>query len=180
MIEKEIERKAILTKEQYESLLGKIVDKPVTKKVQINYYYDTDDYILLSNDETLRVRQIEDKLELQYKYNKKIESGVRISNESCDEINYLPEKIAIDGLIVKRIGFLLTERRSKRFDGYIIFLDKNYYLGKVDYEIEMEAINIEYMPTELYGISFNTVCKGKYTRFTDELLKQRDIYEISR
>ena len=179
MIEQEIEKKALLTEAQYEILLNKVTGHPIKKTNQINYYYDTENYAMLSNNETLRVRQIENHLELHFKHDKKTYNCVRVSKELCEELQCLPEMISINGLFANYTGFLLTERTIIKLNMFTIFLDKNYYMGKVDYEIEIEAVNICDMPKKLFGIIFNSDCNGKYTRFVAELLKQRGCYEIS-
>jgi len=179
MIENEIEKKILLTKIEYERLLHNFADNLVKDTMQINHYYDTLDYTLLNNNDMLRIRQIDDNLELQFKYDKRTQNNVRIAKELRKKIGHLPKAISINGLHTNYIGYLLTERKSMEFDFYTAFLDKNYYLGKVDYEIEIEANSISDMPKELFEIKFGVNCSGKYTRFTDELLKFGDFYEIS-
>lgn len=180
MITQEIEKKIILTEIQYKILLYHFTDKKAKTIAQINYYYDATNYDLLNKGETLRVRQINNQLVLQIKYNKNIQDGIIISKELCKGINCLPKIISINGLITHYIGFLLTERIIIKCDAYIIFFDKNFYMGKVDYEMEIEAANILDIPNEICGIELAVNCSGKYTRFIDELIKKRDCHEISR
>lgn len=40
-----------------------------------------------------------------------------------------------NGLLFEKIGLLVTERYSIIIKGIIIYLDKNYYNGQIDYEI---------------------------------------------
>lgn len=164
--------------EQYNSILETLADNATSKVMQINYYYDTEDYMLFKNDETLRIRQIDNCLKLQFKYNKYIENDIRVSKESCEEINILPKKIIANEMFTQYIGFLMTERLIIGFNPYTVFIDKNYYLGKVDYEIEIEAKSISNIPRELFGIQLNGICEGKYARFIRELSKQIDIFKI--
>jgi len=180
MIKYEIEKKTLLSEAQYKTLLGNFADKSIKDTIQINYYYDTENNTFLNNNETLRVRQINDGLELQFKYDKNIQDTVRVSKEFCKKIHRLPKLIMIDNLVANYIGSLLTERKRKIFATYTVCLDKNYYIGKVDYEMEVEVANISDMPIELFGVTFNTNCIGKYTRFANELIKQEVRYEISR
>ena len=179
MIENEIEKKALITEEQYSTLSENIAGGSV-KITQINYYFDTEDRALSNKKETLRIRQIENRLEVQFKYGRTMDQGNLISKEFCEEISFLPESILVNGFRTCNIGFLITERTKVEFDAYTVFLDKNYYFGKVDYEIEVEAADVRNMPDELFGIKFNDKCRGKYTRFINELLNQKGSYEISK
>ena len=43
-----------------------------------------------------------------------------------------------NGLLFEKIGLLVTERYLIIIKGIIIYLDKNYYNGQIDYEIEIE------------------------------------------
>ena len=176
----EIEKKSLISEAQYKIIVDKISGKSNKKTTQINYYYDTENYILFNKNETLRIRQINDCLELQFKHEKKRFNEIRISKEFSKEVNCLPRVILINGLEIIFVGTLITERIRVIFDKFTLFLDKNFYMGKVDYEIEIEAENINGMPKELLGIEFINNCCGKYTRFICELLKQKDYYEISK
>lgn len=53
MINKENEKKIILTEEEYLNINSKF--EKIEEKNQINYYFDTQNYGLANNDETLRV-----------------------------------------------------------------------------------------------------------------------------
>jgi len=109
------------------------------KIMQINYYYDTSDFMLFNSRATLRVRQIESMLKLQYKYNKNYSGDIRISEEYSEKISELPKTITVNGVETQNIGFMLTERINFSLENCIISLDKNHYLGVVDFEIEVES-----------------------------------------
>ena len=57
-------------------------------KVQINYYYDTDDYRLLKADRTVRVRQNGEKLILQVKNHLQNKEEFSISDEYEKKIGF--------------------------------------------------------------------------------------------
>lgn len=71
------------------------------------------------------------------------------------------------------LGSLSTERYICEYDeNIIVFVDKNNYLDKVDYELEIEfkknkdIKKIKKILNEDLTISeINKNCKGKYTRF---------------
>ena len=183
MIEKEIERKYILSEDKYKSIIDLLSSEYKFDKVtQINYYYDTIDFQLFKNDETLRVRQKNDKLKLEYKYGKKIKDSIRTCLEFSKDIGALPKKIhnskSEDEYF--NIGILVTERIDYKILDYIISLDKNYYLGYIDYEIEIESQNDFSLPDILCSINivFSKNPKGKYTRFIKRLISSEKEYEL--
>ncbi len=151
MLEKEI--KALISKQNFEDLKIYLSAKCKEYKsfLQINYYYDNEDYYLLKHRNTLRVRQIEDNLKLEYKCKKAIiMDGVHTSQEYSKSIADTPLFVNIydefrikDNNFYKYIGNLITQRSNYHIKNAIVSLDKNYYLGKVDYELEIEGENLE-------------------------------------
>lgn len=148
----EFEYKAILEKKQYEEIMKSqklVSNESVERNVQINYYFDTDNNDLHCQGITLRIRQIDSQLCLQLKVPIKAEGVLNVKDEFSQiiedfymEINfkktslkeYLPN---LDLVIFK--GLLVTERNVfKISDGIVMCLDKNSYLGMVDYELEIE------------------------------------------
>lgn len=180
MITQEIEKKALLSQSEYQACIDHFIDKPMKQVEQINYYYDDDVHTFFKRNETLRVRQIENFLELQFKYDKSYHRNVRTSKELIDTVQYLPESVLIHDVKTKCIGSMLTKRKMIEYNQYILFLDKNYYLGILDYEIEIESNDANNIPTELLDIDWSKPCCGKYARFVNALLKQRAEHEISK
>ena len=75
------------------------------------------------------------------------------------------------GYVYYNIGNLITERTDYVIDGYKVSIDKNYYIGTIDYEIEIESDNI-IDTNEIYdkfGIEFGDKVTGKYARFINKL-----------
>ena len=179
MIKKEFERKLIICENDYITLLQDFNKNFIREDIfQINYYYDTFDFYIFNSDETLRVRQINDNLKLQYKYNKNYSDDIRISDEYSEKISELPQTIIINGIKVYNIGLMITERINFKLINCTVSLDKNYYLGMIDYEIEVESINEINLPNILQKLNFNIESKGKYSRYIEKLLKQEFKYEL--
>lgn len=175
MVEKEYKR--IVSKNEFEKFLNILgYDKKVT---QINLYY-TNDKIKYEFNVSVRVRCVNGKMLLQIKepiykkgalnikreFEKNIESIEYIIRGS--ELNELSEKNDYED--VHLIGFLVTERfvkKMKEYDCEIAF-DKNIYLGKEDYEIELEYEGA--LPQKLVDIvGFQDIeSVGKYHRFINE------------
>lgn len=147
--------KFMIGKNEYIDLKERIFDKNEYKsKIQVNYYYDTANNDLLKNNITLRVRQIEKNLMLQAKYPIKTDTIIRIKEEREFKINYLKPMIDLkDEEIINAIGdlsnyeranlagSLVTYRMSINYNpGIKLELDTNLYLGKIDYELEVEII----------------------------------------
>jgi len=179
VIKKEFEKKLIICENDYIILLqelGKHFEREYI--LQINYYYDTLDFDIFYSDETLRVRQINDVLKLQYKYNKNYSGDIRISDEYSEKISELPQTILINGIITHNIGLMVTERINFKLLNCVISLDKNYYLGMIDYEIEVETTNEINLPDILQNLNFNIDGKGKYSRYIEKLLKQEFNYKL--
>ena len=204
MITREKEIKVLLKKEEYEKIKEILINKYKDFKtyIQVNYYYDTAHYDLIKAGHTLRIRQKEDGLTLEYKSGKRIIDGVRVCDEYSEDMSELPMRIPfpeIKEIPCEYIGNLITERtdfkikedftraknqREESLDfsevstkvkgNFIISLDKNFYLGETDYEIEIEfegeseSLGLENLLTEL-GIRNREVFLGKYSRFIHKL-----------
>lgn len=140
----ELEKKLLLSKEDYEYLMGHFgytrqsIRKPII--TQINYYFDTDDRFMNRQDITCRVRL----------KNGKYKGMMKKHSHDSDHSTEI-EMAVHDGIIsnaftdmgLKLQGKLITERCIIWQDGMCeVVLDKNEYLGYTDYELE-----IEYPPT---------------------------------
>lgn len=146
----------MIKKSNYIHLKDTIFDKNEYKsKIQVNYYYDNANNDLLKNDITLRVRQVNDNLMLQVKYlisndgmvRKKEEREFKI-DELKSNVNLKDEEIiATIGDLSKYghanlVGSLVTHRMSLNYNSWMkLELDTNIYLGKIDYELEVEIID---------------------------------------
>lgn len=178
MLEKEI--KALISKQDFENLKIYLSAKCKEYKsfLQINYYYDNEDYYLLKHRNTLRVRQIEDKLKLEYKCKKAmIMDGVHTSQEYSKSIDDTPLFVNIsdefgikDNNFYKYIGNLITQRSNYHVKNAVVSLDKNYYLGKIDYELEIEGEDtreIQKIYRQLEIPSSSLFYPGKFGRYCE-------------
>ena len=119
-----------------------------------NTYFDTQDLYLTNHHTVLRLRKINNSnSELTLKIQK--ENGCLEINHplTLNEENDLLEKMVIeDDEILKAlkenrveltklnlITTLKTERIEIEFTDYLFVLDKNYYRGKIDYNLEVES-----------------------------------------
>ena len=174
-MEQEFERKALLDRKTYERLLtffGKTI--PGRSYIQKNHYYDTTDLLLSRVGATLRVRENEKGLSLQYKHNQKQAGDIRCAIEDNRKIDAVPAKIGGDmlpgtdpALVFLPLGTLTTARTDFRIGNSVVSLDKSDYLGLTDYEIEVETPGALPLPAEVLsvGIDFSRPVTGKYHRF---------------
>lgn len=141
--EKEIEYKFLVSEEEFNQFLAHFGTQgnSAVSKIQINYYYDTDDNMLNKNDVTVRVRQERDKLKWQIKKHTNTSMALFFSDEYCGCLERLPKALRVEGIHEELLlkGSLLTERREIKFGvcGKLCF-DISMYLGMIDYEIEVE------------------------------------------
>ena len=185
MIEQEI--KSIIS----ESLLlkyKKILDglTPHKRILQINYYFDSPDFRLNSLGNTLRIRQKENQLILQYKYEKQYTGIQKTCKEFEVELQRFPSHISSNDFpsdtidsdsLYKFAGNLITERLDYIYAETNISLDKSYYLGKCDYEIEIEFQDYNKAEAILKLLSIEKIEShemGKYNRFVKELQRLED------
>lgn len=168
----EYEHKQLITLDEYNNLVQELDRLYVCENIlQINYYYDDNNFSLFHKDETLRVRQKANRLTLERKYNKRYApGGERICDESSKIIESLPSKVTIDNNIYSYLGELVTIRKNYIVDESTVSLDISYYLGKVDYELEVESEKELILPTLVSGlIEFKNHNNGKYMRFIKAL-----------
>ena len=133
----EFEYKWLVSGEAYNKLLNIFVNIVPHKTIstQINYYYDTNEYSFKNKNTTVRIRYKNGTL---FGTIKKHIIG-SVSEEESWKLNDLPNTIIIDGVTTHLIGEMLTQRTNFHTDREIIIsFDKNIFLGKTDYEIELE------------------------------------------
>ena len=112
------------------------------------------------------MRQIGDKLAVEWKHNMRSNGEVRICDEYAKETVLLPGSVAMKGNTYRYIGNMTTKRVSFDFGVHVISLDENTYLGKVDHEIEIESDAPAGIPRILDGIvSIGKNAPDKYSRF---------------
>lgn len=180
MKETEFERKRLLSREEYEGTKAKLGGVP-SEVLQINYYYDTQNMLLHKRGITLRLRRLSRDLRLELKRHRRFEGNVRVCDELATALDSMPKSISValdDGTIADChcLGSLVTRRLNYKGDGYLISLDHSLYLGREDFEIEIETPLGAPEPSFLkaLGLVFPDNTPGKYTRFLSEYQKLAD------
>ena len=136
----EFEKKLLLTGDEYDYLMehlgyeNPLIPKPVVS--QINYYFDTDDFSMNRQNTTCRIRLKDGKYKATIK---KHSAGADQSTETEMEIYNGLERNAFTDMGLKLQGELITKRCVIMNDANCeVVLDKNEYLGHIDYELEIE------------------------------------------
>ena len=175
MTEHEFEYKALLNEAEYLNILAVLSAeyKPIAYK-QINHYYDTPELLLSALHATLRVREKESGLMLEYKHGQKRVGELRTATEDRYPITEIPSEISgkmlpdCDGtLVFYPLGSLTTERTDFNIGDCLVSLDKNTYFGITDYEIEVEVNDGGILPPAISALSvtFSASTLGKFHRF---------------
>lgn len=186
-INMEYEARVLITPEQYLTIKNKYLSENRNFKeiVNENYYFDTPEQFLTNYNMVLRIRTINDeKTELTLKIQE--EKGCLEINQSLTselkDINF--EKIEITNKEIlnrlkeinikpgdlKLITSLKTERIEIQFPDYLFVIDKNYYRGKVDYNLEVESVTKNDANRYLFeiisefGIEYKKDCISKSKR----------------
>ncbi|MCH5212958.1 MAG: CYTH domain-containing protein [Oscillospiraceae bacterium] len=172
----ETELKCILSEETYLELEKMFAWDWV--KEQINHYYTDSSNELKKHGITLRIRTKDEINKIQIKTHKNADSPLQICEEAEYDTDSVPESFTADAvkkmtglnIPVSLLGSLTTLRHSLMYcEGVEICLDKNDFLDKTDYEIEIEYSNE--VPKELIdklrasGVEFKMAATGKCTRF---------------
>ncbi len=147
-------------------------------KEQVNSYYTDSKNELKRNGITFRIREKDSAKKIQIKTHKGPAGPLQICEEQEYDTDTIPESFGADEVKkltgisadVFLLGSLTTLRHSLMFcDGVEICLDKNDYLDKTDYEIEIEYTKpIPKELTELLnseGVEFTERSVGKCSRF---------------
>ena len=155
--------------------------------IQVNHYYGNTDRESI-NENTYRVREKNGGIKLQVKIPIIYDGSLHIKQEYEREINYVPRVLKTKDLSELTGGFIsedkeyigrLVTRRKEcfQFEDVEICLDRNRYLGKTDYEIEVEYKG--HYPTEIIsileknGINTEVYVEGKYSRYMKTLFAKR-------
>ena len=180
----EIEYKRYLSKEEYEKLISNFDASKIYK--QTNYYLDDKNHSISKNKCGLRIRNINDEIELTLKVNQregKLEINQQIPNISFKSFvfpdgevkQYLEDKLGINVKEIYPLGSLITNRLDVEFKSSLISIDKSEYNGITDYEIECEAESMELAKSNLdefldkYKIKSQSSTGSKLKRFLKTL-----------
>lgn len=142
--------------------------------VQVNSYFDTPDFALASVHAMLRVRRKKNSLYLQYKNKRKRINSMLLCEESEQKLTDFPRTVnpawyfpGAPDVECSFLGDLVTCRTDFVFPGAVVSLDESIYLGKNDYEIEIEgdADAIERIAAFLNAAGESKQGNGKFSRF---------------
>ncbi len=133
----ECELKVMLSAEEYKSMLN-FKMKDIKTSIHINYYYDTIDFKMTECGTTYRIRKKHDS------YVATVKKHLYGENFKSDEkVIYLGKTFddkCFTSLGLTLFGSLITERSVIiSNDKLEVVLDKNTYLDRIDYEMEIEC-----------------------------------------
>ena len=162
----EIEAKVLINEDDYNRVLKFYKKEELQKVTQLNYYIDTDDLLLKQFGIGLRIRQ-KDFFVLNMKA--PLQEGLLEKKESISEkefdnfknngvfpngsIKNLLLMFGVDITKLKIQTTLKTERIviENFSDDEVFAIDKNYYNGLIDYELELEGTSLERAKNSLFG-----------------------------
>ena len=188
----EIEAKVLINEDDYNRVLKFYKKEELQKVTQLNYYIDTDDLLLKQFGIGLRVRQ-KDFFVLNMKA--PLQEGLLEKKESISEkefdnfknngvfpngsIKNLLLMFGVDITKLKIQTTLKTERIviENFSDNEVFAIDKNYYNGLIDYELELEGTSLERAKNSLkekceeLTIDFVENAKSKQVRAMETIKK---------
>lgn len=149
----EIEFKNLLTKDEFQQLLSHFSITEKAFKKQINYYFDTSQFLLKENNSALRIRFKNDKYTLTLKQPAAIgllethqvlteEQALLLLNDEQfpkGDIYDILNKEGISPSLVKFFGKLTTSRAELSYKNGLLVFDHSSYLDTDDYELEYEV-----------------------------------------
>lgn len=144
---KEIEFKTFITQEMYESLVKEFgLENNIF--AQTNFYFDTPETSLISEQTVLRIRQKGNNYKLTKKTRAAVgadETHIFINKEKAEDLLANGFDAQIIGLpyFVSKVAELTTYRCSIPYKNGTLFFDKSVYYGHVDYEIEYEVDDVK-------------------------------------
>lgn len=155
----EIEYKNLLTEEEYHLLSKEYFSEEVDSYTQKNTYFDTESEDLRKINCAFRIRIKAHEAEITLKspfegHHKELNSELTLDEAqelTSKQSIQVPEHIAeflrsefqLDISMIYKIAELKTERLEKDYRNCLIVLDKSWYSGLVDYELEVESPSIE-------------------------------------
>ncbi|MBQ1217271.1 MAG: CYTH domain-containing protein [Clostridia bacterium] len=174
---KELEWKGMVTPAEFDRCLQLLRAHTGTQGdayVQVNYYFDTPDFAVAQSRSMLRVRRKKNTLRLQFKTKRTRTGGMLLCDESETVLKKLPRSVCPSLYFADApqgecylLGDLVTHRTDFTFPGAVVSLDESIYLGKSDYEIEVEgeAQAIEGVLAFLNPQGESKKGNGKFSRF---------------
>lgn len=163
MHEYEYEKKMLLEKDEFELIDRFLASAGGEISEHINYYFDTPEDKFRTSNTTCRVRQCEDELCGTLKHHTCLD-GDCISDEDSFDVDELKSNFDIGHDRVSMKGQMYTRRREIKITPDItLMLDRNIYLGTIDYELEIE-----------YELSSESEVEG-IVAFIEKALKRKNV-----
>lgn len=151
----EIEKKNLLTKEEYDLVYNHFNLKSQQVFTQTNAYFDTKDLAIRKTDSALRIRTkvnfSEMTLKTPYKENL-LEINLPLGLDKAEELIKQQSFKPTDDILSKLIDLgidkditvylltkLTTKRIEKKLNKGLLVLDQSWYGNTTDYELEIEA-----------------------------------------
>lgn len=132
----EHEKKLLLTEELHDFLIQEVY--PTWEMVtQINHYYDTEDQQLRMQNVTCRIREKGRRFVATVKRHG-VAGDPDASWENHFETDGVPPVLVYGDQELVLWGSLKTERKRIQTGELLVCIDRNTYLGSVDYELELE------------------------------------------
>ena len=131
----EFEKKILLSAEEYQFLNLHFFANAKTVQ-QNNYYFDTEKLELNGKKTTARIREINGTFKSMIKDHSATQADCSVENLCTTSQNYDDAYFVQMGLLCH--GKLHTERKILVVGDVQLMLDKNDYLGVIDYELEIE------------------------------------------
>ena len=132
----EYEKKVLITENEYDAIVNTWCNG-IKPKIQINYYFDTDDLYMNKKGITCRIRAKDGKYKTTVKNHNTVRNDCSMEIDLCEQ-NKLDTKF-FDALGLCHQGELVTERIVMYKDSFCeMVIDRNTYLGHTDFEIEVE------------------------------------------
>ena len=166
MQELEIERKNLLTKDEYNRLITGLSLTEVTPENQRNHYFETADFQLKQVGSALRIREKNGAYVLTLKEPQGdglLETHEPLTKEEAHQLianngvikPTIATRIKALGVSVEALmfgGTLETNRIEVNQDDVLVVLDESHYLGHVDYELEVEGPSLKVTEARLAAL----------------------------
>lgn len=177
----ECEKRIIVSFEEYKKLFDFFIkEKDATIIKQTNHYFDTKSFALRNAHATLRIREIENgssEVTLKTRDNIGDLETTETLTHTIEEYNNVVFPVSIQKKIkeiteenVIYFGYLKTKRLEIKVGDYLIALDENHYLEKIDFNLEVEGKTLEDADSMMSSLCDKfklnkKSCPGKARRF---------------
>ena len=149
----EYEKKILLTRDEYATLAERF--GCILVESQINQYYDTEGFYMNSRGITCRIRDKNGKYKVTIKNHVAAHLNCSMEVNLYEGIDFNSEAFEALGLHLQ--GELITTRIIIHKDKFCeVVLDRNKYLGRTDYELEVE---------------YAEMCEEKALKYIEEVAK---------